>query len=722
MQIEGVIDYIAYPKAFKRAMEWAVLQIKTNQGRVKAVGEIMPCKRGEVFVFDGDFQTTSYGKEFKFEKAIRSEQGEKGAESYLAHLFGSKTSQKIIKHFKSAEESLKIFKEDSNLLLDVKGISVKTIKKAKQKHQHHQVAEVLFTELKPYGMTLHNALKIYKKYGNEAIDKIKKNPYRLMFDLEGFGFDACDLLAAHFNISPNHPNRVDAGIFHTMKRALMSGHTFLPVKELLYQSEKLLSKKEKIAPVVLRERLMDLQMNKRLVGDVGGRIYLPHYHQYEIETAKHFLRILGKNRLWLEDDEICDKIEEYEQLNKLSLAKKQTEAIIRSCQNQFSIITGPPGSGKTTIINAILYCLEKLSSKPLKIGLAAPTGKAAKRMSETTRRKAFTMHKLLQVKPQEKGLEFEYNKYNPVPYDVVIVDEVSMMDLPLTCHFLEAIPKGCQVIWVGDKDQLPSVGAGQVLADLLESKVFPVTVLDEIYRQKQGSTILERALDVSKGNMPSIKEANDFTFFEHDDILTLQEEMIHKFYQAVQTYGMDEVVILTPMRKTPLGVEELNRIIQMDLNPASKYKREVKFGRIIFREGDKVIQVRPNEDYGLVNGQIGYIETYVPEDPQNGEEEMLIVDYDGEKVSYTRDRFDELAHAWCLTIHKSQGSEWKSVFIPVCAEHSFMLRKRLIYTAMTRAKENLGFYGMVSELRKGVVNHTEPPRNSLLKDRIRGIV
>lgn len=719
-QLEGVVDYIQYPKYFTKTMEWAVLHVKTSDGKVKVVGETVPVKRGEVFLFEGDFVTTKYGKEFRFTSANRSDQGEAGAKAYLAHLFGPKTADKIIKKFGTAEEGLQVFKEDPMLLIDIKGISAKTVKKAQKKQEHHQVVEVLFTTLRAYGMTMHNALKVYKKYGNDAIEKLTENPYQLMDDFEGFGFDKCDLIATHFDVSVTHPKRIEAGIFQVMKQSLLNGHTFTSYTLLKKQAERILNTRGKVAEVHITQTIAQLVNQKRLVSEVGDRMYLPSYYDYEKGVAKHLKRLLAEKRMSAR--EIFNQITAFEQQTGMKLARQQSQAVITSTQNLLSVVTGPPGSGKTTIITAILHVLQSFSAKSLRIGLAAPTGKAAKRMSEATGLSALTIHKLLGYKPQDGKWEFDYTEDNLLPYDVLVLDEVSMLDLPLAYHLLQAIPKGCTVILVGDKDQLPSVGAGQVLADILASERIPVTYLTEVYRQKNGSTILERAVNLSKGRVPELTDSHDFTFFDHDELLEIQEEMVKAYHKAVLDYGLDEVTILSPMWKSELGIHELNKVMQDELNPKHPTKVEVKFGKTIYRRGDKVMQKTNNEEHGVVNGMIGYVYDYLPEDPVLGTDEMLLVNFDGEMKEYTRDRFDEIELAYAMSIHKSQGSEWKVILMPIVEDHAFMLQRRLIYTGWTRAKERLHCFGSREELKKGIIQNIERPRNSLLQERIKGII
>lgn len=716
--LEGTIEYVQHPRAYKNPMEWSVLQIKTKQGRTKAVGEIQPVRRGEVFRFLGEFVNTKYGREFHFKQASRSDQGESGAGSYLGTLFGVKTAQRIIAQWGSAEEALTVFKTDADLLLSTKGVGKKTLLKAQAKHAKLQVAETLFSTLRRYGMTLHLALKVYKHYGVDALVQLQKNPYRVLYEMEGIGFSLCDRWAPYFGVKEDAPIRVEAGILATLESALRQGHTFLPTRDLQRQASRLLG--AQVSSQKITQQLIRFIQTQRVVEEKGARIYLPAYHEYEREVATNALRLLGKRKV---DPALVQQyISEFEQHHQIVLADRQRTAILRAIQENFSIITGPPGSGKTTILQAILEVSEKIHQHPLQWGLAAPTGKAARRMSESTGVPAKTIHKLLGYRVQEGKWTFDYTAHHPLPYHVVVIDEVSMLDLYLAHHLFQAISSGTQVIFVGDQDQLPSVGAGQVLADLLASGRIPTTTLDEIYRQKQGSHILESALAVSRGSMPSLATSGDFTFIEQEDISSLLEEMFDRFYAAVRANGLDEVVILSPMRKDSLGIYALNRTIQQELNPPQAGKREVKFGATIFREGDRVIQVRPNEEEGLVNGQMGYVDAYIPEDPFLGEEEHLIVDYDGEKVAYPRDRFDEIELAYALTIHKSQGSEWKSVFIPIHPDHQFMLSRRLLYTAMTRAKEHLTLFGESTALAYAVHDHQEQPRYSVLAERIRGIL
>jgi helicase, putative, RecD/TraA family len=726
-RIEGVIDFIQYPRnGFTKPMEFAVVHVRTDTGRrIKAAGEMIPCKRGEVFWFEGYMRRDKYGETFRFERAGRSGQGEQGARSYLAHLFGPKTAEKIIAHFGGAEDALAAFKRDPYEVTAVKGISTKTVQKAVRRHQDHEVVEVLFTTLKPYGLTMHMALKIYKKYGSGSLDRLKENPYILMYDFDAFDFHAADLIASYFNIHPHDQNRLEAGVFHAMMRALSEGHVFLPLDALIRQAVRTLNARQQdsVPNFLVEQTVISLLKNERLYLEKGDRVYLPAYHKYEVGVAKHLLRLRGPK--FVKQSAVRQIIEDFEYLQRQNrkisrLEDEQKEAILKAASHQLSVVTGPPGSGKTTIIQGIIYTLEKLAGRPLHVGLAAPTGKAARRMAETTGRTAFTIHKLLGYRPQNGHWEFAYNEHHRLPCDLIIIDECSMLDVHLAYHLFQAIAKGTTVVLVGDKDQLDSVGPGRIFGDILESNQIPTTYLKKVHRL--GGSALERALMVRDGFVPDLSDACDFVFFEHEDELTLQERVLEEFVQAARLYGLDEVVVLTPMNKTLFGVHELNKLIQREINPPAPGKAEVKFGQQIFRVGDKVIQKAPNDAHGLVNGQIGYVKAYIPEDPQAGEEERLIVDFDGEEVEYTRDRFDEIQLAYAMTVHRAQGSEWSKVIMPVFKEHFFMLTRRLIYTLWTRMKKQLFLFGAKDALIRAIRTNRERPRNSLLKDRIRGLV
>ena len=704
-----------------KTIQTAGFNIKTQNPsrKIKCFGKVPQLKIGDYFEFEGEYENES---SFKVDFGLRVDDNIVGATSMMIYLFGPKTAQKLISFYENDSlKCLDTFKNHEDIfygnLKNISGVGKKTADKAYMKYENHIAVDVLFNKFAKYGLNLNKALKVYNVWGEKAMKRIDENPYNLL-NIEGIPFPVMDSIALdHYGFAKTDSRRVEAAVMDIMYRIRLIGHVFIAVNpnpvmpiSLVEEMKKML----RIDEANIREAVVKLINEKKLIKERQGFIsivYLPNVYHAEKGVARIIERMMGKNEI--DENSIKDFIKKYEENNGFKLAERQKEAIHTSVMNKFSIISGPPGSGKTTIIDVICNIMREKNEKCM-IKLAAPTGKAAKRITESTGLKAETVHRMLRYNPKDE--QFEFNENNPLDVDLLIVDEFSMMPLMLTYQLLTAIPKNATVIFVGDKAQLPSVQEGKILEDMLEVPFIPKTILDEIYRQKKGSTLLEKALNVAKDRIPSLEDEDDFHFIEEDNVGRIQEQIQDIFFEQLKKYSVDDILLLTPQNKGEIGTDELNMLIQERYNPGMPGKLEMKAGKRVFRTGDRVIQLVNEEEFNVFNGMVGTIVDIVNEDNDLGVKDAIYVDYgDGEISEYTRDRFENIKLAYALTIHKSQGSEAKCVIMVVHEIHSYMLRKKILYTGMTRAKKELIFIGQKKMIEKAILQNKEPIRNTKLK-------
>lgn len=719
--IRGFVEYVFYPKQGldkDKNMQFVGFKAQLEKKSIKCFGLISSVNVGDYFEFTGIWEDDVT---FKFESAVRVDDDSMGATSMMIFVFGPKSAAKIIHHFDDdAMKTWNLFKNHKdkfcNSIGRIKGIGVKKVEKAYNKYENHIAVDVLFNKFSKYGLMFNKALTVYAAWGDKSLKKIDENPYNLI-NLDKIPFATIDKIArGYYKLDITDEKRIYAGVLHVMKSINKQGHTFMRLQNKLHLNEDtLLQATERLLKVdsaLIREEIFNLIDDKRLILSKQGFcdvIYLPYIYHAEIGVANIVKDMIAVNDV---TENIIDAyINEYENTHKFEMADKQKDAVKIATRNRFSIISGPPGSGKTTIIDCICTILNDLK-KGCVIKLTAPTGKAAKRMTDSTGKPAETVHRMLKYSPQENA--FTFNSSNPIQADVVIVDEYSMMSMMLTYQLLSAIPKNCMVILVGDKNQLPSVDAGKVLEDFLDTSYIPKVILNKIYRQGDKSTVLQRALDISMEKVPDLTDAEDFTFWEESDVEELQYGLLNLYYDECRNYDVDNVLLLTPMNKGELGVDVLNEIIQEHCNPHISDDIEIKSGKRIFRKHDRVIQLTNEDEFGVYNGMVGRITDIIKEDKNLGTKDCIIVDYGDLECEYTRDRFENIKHAYAMTIHKCQGSEAKSVILICHSSHKFMLRKKLIFTGMTRAKEHLHIVGEKRMINYSLENK-EPIRNSRLK-------
>ena len=634
---------------------------------------------------------------------------------------------RIVRRFK--EDTFRIIEEEPERLAEVKGISErKAMEIASQVNEKRDLRQAMIF-LQQFGITMNLAVKIYNKYGQEVYGILKENPYRLADDIEGVGFRTADDIAAKAGIRTDSDFRVRSGILYTLLQASGEGHTFLPQEELTAKTSELLG----IDKEIIEKNYMDLSIERKIIMKQLGeqtQIYSASFYYMEANTAT-MLRELDI-AYDVADAEIEQRIHNIEKQTGMQLDEHQGQAVKEAVRNGLLVITGGPGTGKTTTINTIIRYFEM---EGMDIFLAAPTGRAAKRMSETTGFEARTIHRMLELNGGMEGSAgFERNETNPLETDLVIIDEMSMVDITLMNSLLKAIAPGTRLILVGDINQLPSVGPGSVLKDIIQSEAFNVVMLTKIFRQASTSDIIVNAHKINRGEEVSLdNKSMDFFFLKRYEadiiinvVLQLVKQKLPKFVDATPY----DIQVLTPMRKGLLGVERLNGILQQYLNPPDKSKREKEHGDMVFREGDKVMQTKNNyqleweirtkfgltvdKGMGIFNGDMGIITEI------NDFAETMTVEFDeGRKVEYSYKLLDELELAYAITIHKSQGSEYPAVVIPLLSGPSMLMNRNLLYTAVTRARKCVTLVGNDATFNQMIQNTSQQKRYSGLCDRIR---
>lgn len=729
-KLAGYVEHIIYRNADNG---YTVLNLVNGEDEITCVGIFSTIAEGENIEATGDYTDhPTYGTQFKvvsFEEKAPEDQ--EAIERYLGSGaikgIGLAMAARIVRRFK--EDTFRIIEEEPERLVEVKGISErKAMEIASQVNEKRDLRQAMIF-LQQFGITMNLAVKIYNKYGQEVYGILKENPYRLADDIEGVGFRTADDIAAKAGIRTDSDFRVRSGILYTLLQASGEGHTFLPQEELTAKTSELLG----IDKEIIEKNYMDLSIDRKIIMKQSGdqvQIYSSSFYYMEANTAT-MLRELDIT-YDVADAEIEQRIHNIEKQTGMQLDEHQVQAVKEAVRNGLLIITGGPGTGKTTTINTIIRYFE---IEGMDIFLAAPTGRAAKRMSETTGFEARTIHRMLELNGGMEGSAgFERNETNPLETDVVIIDEMSMVDITLMNSLLKAIAPGTRLILVGDINQLPSVGPGSVLKDIIQSEAFNVVMLTKIFRQASTSDIIVNAHKINRGEEVSLdNKSMDFFFLKRYEadiiinvVLQLVKQKLPKFVDATPY----DIQVLTPMRKGLLGVERLNGILQQYLNPPDQSKREKEHGDMVFREGDKVMQTKNNyqleweirtkfgltvdKGMGIFNGDMGIIIEI------NDFAETMTVEFDeGRKVEYSYKLLDELELAYAITIHKSQGSEYPAVVIPLLSGPSMLMNRNLLYTAVTRARKCVTLVGNDATFNQMIQNTSQQKRYSGLCDRIR---
>ena len=720
--LTGTVERITYRN---EENFYSVLRLRSPAQRdlVTAVGYFPQLAVGETLEMQGEWVLhPDYGRQFK----VASHKSvlpatlaglEKYLGSGLVKGVGPATAKRIVQHFGLA--AMQILEESPQRLVEVPGVGEAKAAAIGRAFAEHREIRDMMIYLQGYGVTPGLAARIYRHYGDTARRVIEENPYRLADEVFGIGFKTADKLAQQMGLHPESPARLIAGIKYSLQQLAEDGHTSYPLAEFYQQAAAMLEVSGDLLPPACAE----LERQKEIfLTDVDEQrmIYLAPFFYAELGVQRRLLQ-LHQQRLALElPGGLEAELRQLQQEQRIRLAPEQRQALITALQNGVSVITGGPGTGKTTIIRSLLKLLANRNRSVL---LAAPTGRAAKRMTETTGAEAKTIHRLLEYSfTPGQGMSFGRNADNPLKADVVILDEVSMLDILLMYHFLRALPDGCQLVLVGDVDQLPSVGPGNVLRDIIESGVIPTVRLKTIFRQAGQSLIVTNAHRVNRGEFPYLNvRDNDFFYINEEDPEQIAQHVLTLCRQRLpNAYGyhpLEDIQVLTPMRRTVIGVDNLNLQLQRTLNPPSPGKTEVHAGFTTFRLGDKVMQIRNNYQKQVFNGDIGRIASI---DREAGELHVLYPDGSGERlVSYDLIEADELTLSYAITVHKSQGSEYPVVVMPVSTQHYIMLQRNLLYTALTRARKLVVLVGTKRALALAVKNNRVEERYSLLGWRLR---
>jgi len=729
-KLTGYVEHIIYRNADNG---YTVLGLVSGEEEVTCVGIFSAIAEGENIEAEGDYtEHPTYGKQFKVERfEEKAPEDEEAIERYLGsgaiRGIGLALAARIVRRFK--EDTFRVIEEEPERLAEIKGISErKAMEIADQVNEKRDLRQAMIF-LQQYGITMNLAVKVYHAYGQEVYGIIKENPYRLADDIDGVGFRTADEIATRVGIRMDSDFRIRSGILYILLQATGEGHTYLPEDELTGRAERMLE----VAAEQIEKQYMDLAIERKIIlkqADGGmAQIYAASFYYMEANTAA-MLKQLNVN-YDVPDIEIEQRIRGIEKQTGMVLDEHQVTAVKEAVRNGLLIITGGPGTGKTTTINTIIKYFEM---EGMDIFLAAPTGRAAKRMSETTGFEARTVHRMLELSGgAEGGAGFERNEQNPLETDVIIIDEMSMVDITLMHSLLKAIAVGTRLILVGDVNQLPSVGPGSVLKDIIRSNTCNVVRLTKIFRQSSTSDIIVNAHKINEGEEVTLdNQSMDFFFLKRYDadiiinvVLQLVKQKLPKFVDATPY----DIQVLTPMRKGLLGVERLNGILQQYLNPPMRDKVEKEHGAILFREGDKVMQTRNNyqlaweintkfglcvdKGMGVFNGDMGVIRQI------NDFAETMTVEFDeGRMVEYPYKLLDELELAYAITIHKSQGSEYPAVVIPLLQGPSMLMNRNLLYTAVTRARKCVTLVGNEATFAQMVQNTSQQKRYSGLCERL----
>lgn len=730
--IKGYVDHIVYRNEDNG---YTVFHLTNDDGELTCVGTFPYIGEGEMLEVSGEYITHNvYGMQLQVSSYEELEPEDLvSIERYLGSGaikgLGAVLAGRIVRKFKG--DTFRIIEEEPERLAEVQGISERKAREISQQVEEKKDMRKAMIYLQKYGITLNLSAKIYEHYGQSVYRVMEENPYQIADHVPGVGFKTADEIARRIGIHTNSDYRIRSGIVYVLLQAVADGHIYLPEEEVLYRSQNLLE----IELLDISNHLLDLSMEKKIVikqTDAEKRIYPAQYYYMELSTAQmlHDLNVQYE----IADAAIEHRLCAIEKNAELELDDRQRQAVIASVRNGVLILTGGPGTGKTTTINAMIHFFE---SEGMDIFLAAPTGRAAKRMTEATGYEARTIHRMLELGYVPEGddsrMHYGRNEGNPLEADVIIIDEMSMVDLPLMNVLLRAISMGTRLILVGDKDQLPSVGPGSVLKDLIESESFSVVTLNKIFRQAQQSDIVVNAHKINRGEEVVLdNKSQDFFFLKRQDanviisvILTLIQKKLPKYVDT----DMSEIQVLTPMRKGLLGVERLNTILQQYLNPPDNKKAEKEYGDKLFRVGDKVMQIKNNYQleweiatkYGLVvdkgvgvfNGDIGRITDI------NTYAETVEVEFEEKKkIRYPFQMLDELELAYAVTIHKSQGSEYPAVIIPLLQGPRQLYHRNLIYTAVTRARKCVTLVGSDTTFQEMICNTNEQNRYTSLTERI----
>ena len=734
--IEGYVDHIIYRNEDNG---YTVLNMISEGSEVTCVGMFEYIGAGELLEMKGSYvDHSTYGQQFKVESYItKLPEDAVAMERYLGSGaikgLGAALAARIVRRF--GDDTLRIVDEEPERLAEVKGISERKAREIAQQVAEKSEMRNVMMFLQQYGISITLGMKIYGKYGSSVYNILQENPYKLADDIQGVGFRIADEIAAKVGIHTDSDYRIKSGLLYVLSLASGEGHVYLPKEILLSRTSELLG----VESQWIEKHLMNLAIDRKIVlknvGDEENEkviVYASQYYHLELDTARRLTELnVHMNEA---EESILKRLSYMEKENDWQLEEQQKRAVVEAVRNGVLVITGGPGTGKTTTINALISYFEL---EGLDIFLAAPTGRAAKRMTETTGYEASTIHRLLELTgmmdDSSSAVHFERNEQNPLEADVIIIDEMSMVDIFLMHALLSAIQVGTRLVLVGDRNQLPSVGPGSVLKDIIESERFCVVKLNKIFRQAAESDIVVNAHKINGGQEVVLNnKSKDFYFLKRYDADVIIASIVYLVQTKLPPYVKAnplDIQVLTPMRKGLLGVEHLNEVLQKYLNPPDKNKKEREHGQSLFREGDKVMQIRNNyqleweirgaynipteKGVGVFNGDMGIVEEI------NTFSETLTVVYEERRfVEYSFKQLDELELAYAVTIHKSQGSEYPAVVIPLLGGPKMLMSRNLLYTAVTRAKRCVTIVGSEVTFNDMIHNKQERGRYTSLRERI----
>lgn len=735
--VTGYIDHVIFRNE-DNGYTVMVLKGMEEEQELTCVGTFPAITQGAAIEASGNYTTHPvYGKQFQIASYVeKMPEDALAMERYLGSGaikgIGAALAARIVRRF--GDDTMRIVEEEPERLAEIKGISEKKAMEIAEQMTEKADMRRAMIFLQKYGISLNLGAKIYQKYGQTVYGVLQENPYRLAEDISGVGFRIADEIASRIGIHTDSDYRIRSGMLYTLLQASGEGHIYLPKEELFSRASGLLG----VDPSYMEKHLMDMVVDRKLIlkeTEDGAVVYPTRYYYLELNSARMLCEL---NILCPEDEEMMEKrINRIEKETGTRLDEMQKQAVAAAASHGLFILTGGPGTGKTTTINAIIRYFEEEGAE---LRLAAPTGRAAKRMTEATGYEAQTIHRLLELNgmPEEeqegRAVHFDRNSENPLEADVIIIDEMSMVDIALMHSLLLAVTAGTRLILVGDENQLPSVGPGNVLRDIIRSGCFPVVELKKIFRQASESDIVVNAHKINRGEQVTINnKSRDFFFLKRYDadiiirvVIALIQEKLPRYVDA-KPY---EIQVLTPMRKGLLGVERLNQILQRYLNPPDEKKKEKEIGQRLFREGDKVMQVKNNyqleweilgrykipvdKGVGVFNGDTG-IMTEINEFAETATVEFE----DGRQAEYSFKQLEELELAYAVTIHKSQGSEYPAVILPILSGPRMLMNRNLLYTAVTRARKCVTVVGSETTFAEMIRNEKQQQRYSSLDRRIR---
>ncbi len=734
MKIRCVVERITYQNP-ENGYTVLKTRVKGYEDLVTVVGNLLEVNVGSVLLMEGNWKVdTKYGRQFcavSFEETLPATVY--GMEKYLGSGLikgvGPKFAKRIVQKF--GTDTFAVIEDNIALLIEVPGIGNKRIQMIAASWERQKEVKNIMLFLQEHGVSTAFAAKIYRQYGNESINRVKENPYKLADDIWGIGFKTADTIAEKLGFSKESFVRLRSGIMYTLSELADEGHVYATKDQLIQEAARLLEAEDSFVVMTLDQMIKDKDVIREIKeapvkeeqeGQREEAIYLPPFYFAEIGTAGKLLKLMAQpaqDRLWVQlskaraesgNENLSVDVSGIERHLHMEYDEIQANAIRQAAFSKVMVLTGGPGTGKTTTTQGIIAAFRMYG---LKILLAAPTGRAAKRMTEATGLEAKTIHRLLECKPPEG---YQKNEENPLEGDVLIVDECSMIDILLMNSLLKAVPANMRLVLIGDIDQLPSVGAGNVLRDIIDAGRFPVVRLKRIFRQAKESRIILNAHRMNEGRMPDISNGKntDFFFLEREqpedavlEIVSLVKNKLPAYYGTPSS----AIQVLTPMQRGVVGATNLNLVLQEALNLESDGLRRSGF---VFKRNDKVMQIKNNYEKEVFNGDIGFVESV------DMQERTLTVNFDNRSITYEASELDELLHAYATTIHKAQGSEYPIVVMPVLMTHFCMLQRNLLYTGITRAKKILVIVGTKKALAYGVRNVTVTRRNTMLRERLEG--